>query len=107
ARLPPGTGDQRDMAHAILPFAPARRWLRHRGLRLSPLKLWNIGGFSEVSGVGPRSRNPDHHPWFQESRSSRDNPRRDWYVWSDTNTRYKEARIIFLDTETSNWAWDP
>jgi maltose alpha-D-glucosyltransferase/alpha-amylase len=49
----------------------------------------------------------DQHPWFQESRSSRDNPRRDWYVWSDTNTRYKEARIIFLDTETSNWAWDP
>ena len=49
----------------------------------------------------------DQHPWFQESRSSRDNPRRDWYVWSDTNTRYKGARIIFLDTETSNWAWDP
>jgi maltose alpha-D-glucosyltransferase/alpha-amylase len=49
----------------------------------------------------------DQHPWFQESRSSRDNPRRDWYVWSDTDTRYKGARIIFLDTETSNWAWDP
>ena len=49
----------------------------------------------------------DQHPWFQESRSSRDNPRRDWYVWSDTNTRYKGARIIFLDSETSNWAWDP
>ena len=49
----------------------------------------------------------DQHPWFQESRSSRDNPRRDWYVWSDTDSRYKGARIIFLDTETSNWAWDP
>ncbi len=49
----------------------------------------------------------DQHPWFQESRSSRDNPRRDWYVWSDTDTRYKGARIIFLDTETSNWARDP
>jgi len=49
----------------------------------------------------------DQHPWFQESRSSRDNPRRDWYVWSDTDTRYKGARIIFLDTEKSNWAWDP
>jgi len=49
----------------------------------------------------------DQHPWFQESRSSQDNPRRDWYVWSDTDTRYKGARIIFLDTETSNWAWDP
>jgi maltose alpha-D-glucosyltransferase/alpha-amylase len=49
----------------------------------------------------------DQHPWFLESRSSRDNPRRDWYVWSDTDTRYKGARIIFLDTETSNWARDP
>ncbi len=49
----------------------------------------------------------DQHLWFQESRSSKDNPRRDWYVWSDTDTRYKGARIIFLDTETSNWAWDP
>jgi maltose alpha-D-glucosyltransferase / alpha-amylase len=49
----------------------------------------------------------DQHPWFQESRSSRDNPRRDWYVWSDADTRYKGTRIIFLDTELSNWAWDP
>ena len=49
----------------------------------------------------------DQHPWFQEARSSADNPRRDWYVWSDTDTRYKGTRIIFLDTEKSNWAWDP
>jgi maltose alpha-D-glucosyltransferase/alpha-amylase len=49
----------------------------------------------------------DQHAWFQESRSSRDNPKRDWYVWSDTDDRYKDARIIFLDTEMSNWAWDP
>ena len=49
----------------------------------------------------------DQHPWFQESRSSQNNPRRDWYVWSDTDTLYKGARIIFLDTEKSNWAWDP
>ncbi|MFZ0317677.1 MAG: maltose alpha-D-glucosyltransferase [Candidatus Sulfotelmatobacter sp.] len=49
----------------------------------------------------------DQHPWFQESRSSTDNPRRDWYVWSDTDERYKGTRIIFLDTEKSNWAWDP
>jgi maltose alpha-D-glucosyltransferase / alpha-amylase len=49
----------------------------------------------------------DQHIWFQESRSSRDNPRRDWYVWSDTDTRYQSARIIFIDTELSNWAWDP
>jgi maltose alpha-D-glucosyltransferase/alpha-amylase len=49
----------------------------------------------------------DQHPWFQESRSSRDNPRRDWYVWSDTDDRYRGVRIIFCDTELSNWAWDP
>ncbi len=49
----------------------------------------------------------DQHPWFQESRSSLDNPRREWYVWSDTDTRYRSVRIIFLDTETSNWARDP
>jgi maltose alpha-D-glucosyltransferase/alpha-amylase len=49
----------------------------------------------------------DQHPWFQEARSSRDNPKRDWYVWSDTDTRYQGVRIIFLDTEMSNWAWDP
>jgi maltose alpha-D-glucosyltransferase/alpha-amylase len=49
----------------------------------------------------------DQHPWFQQSRSSQENPRRDWYVWSDTDTRYPEAGINFLDTELSNWAWDP
>jgi len=48
----------------------------------------------------------DQHPWFIESRSSRDNPKRDWYVWSDDDHRYPDVRIIFTDTETSNWAWD-
>jgi maltose alpha-D-glucosyltransferase/alpha-amylase len=47
------------------------------------------------------------HPWFQESRADRANPRADWYVWSDTDERWPEARIIFLDTEPSNWTWDP
>ncbi len=46
------------------------------------------------------------HAWFQESRSSPDNPKRDWYVWSDTVHRYEDAPIIFVDTETSNWTWD-
>jgi maltose alpha-D-glucosyltransferase/alpha-amylase len=49
----------------------------------------------------------DQHPWFQESRQDRDNPKADWYVWSDTDQRYPDARIIFTDTERSNWAWDP
>jgi maltose alpha-D-glucosyltransferase / alpha-amylase len=46
------------------------------------------------------------HPWFKEARSSPDSPKRNWYVWSDTKERYQDARIIFIDAETSNWTWD-
>ncbi|MGH9107661.1 MAG: maltose alpha-D-glucosyltransferase [Acidimicrobiales bacterium] len=49
----------------------------------------------------------DQHPWFVESRQDRTNPKADWYVWSDDDQRYGEARVIFVDTEKSNWAWDP
>jgi len=49
----------------------------------------------------------DQHPWFRESRQDRTNPKADWYVWSDDDHRYGEARVIFVDTEKSNWAWDP
>jgi maltose alpha-D-glucosyltransferase/alpha-amylase len=49
----------------------------------------------------------DQHPWFKEARSSRENPKRDWYVWSETENRYQGVPIVFVDTETSNWAWDP
>ncbi len=49
----------------------------------------------------------DQHPWFQAARADRNSPYRDYYVWSDTDARWKEARIIFLDTEKSNWSWDP
>jgi maltose alpha-D-glucosyltransferase/alpha-amylase len=48
----------------------------------------------------------DQHAWFQESRKSRDNPFRDYYVWSDTDGKYSDARVIFSDTESSNWTWD-
>ena len=47
------------------------------------------------------------HAWFQESRNDAAGPKADWYVWSDTNDRYLDARIIFVDTETSNWTFDP
>jgi maltose alpha-D-glucosyltransferase/alpha-amylase len=47
------------------------------------------------------------HPWFQESRTDPAGPKGDWYVWSDTDDRWSEARIIFVDTEPSNWTWDP
>jgi maltose alpha-D-glucosyltransferase/alpha-amylase len=49
----------------------------------------------------------DQHPWFQESRKDRINPKADWYVWGDDDQRWSEARVIFHDTETSNWSWDP
>ena len=47
----------------------------------------------------------DEHPWFQESRQP-GSSKRDWYVWSETDDRYKDARVIFVDTEKSNWTWD-
>jgi maltose alpha-D-glucosyltransferase / alpha-amylase len=49
----------------------------------------------------------DQHPWFLESRSSRDDPKADWYVWADDDKRWPEARIIFTDTEHSNWSYCP
>ena len=50
----------------------------------------------------------DQHPWFQAARRAPPGSRkRDWYVWSDSDQKYKGTRIIFTDTETSNWAWDP
>ena len=49
----------------------------------------------------------DQHPWFQASRRApAGSPERDFYVWSDTNQKYQGVRIIFTDTEQSNWTWD-
>ncbi|MBM3879980.1 MAG: maltose alpha-D-glucosyltransferase [Verrucomicrobia bacterium] len=50
----------------------------------------------------------EQHPWFQRARRAKPGSRhRDFYVWSDTAEEYKGTRIIFKDTETSNWTWDP
>jgi maltose alpha-D-glucosyltransferase/alpha-amylase len=68
------------------------REARHRGLRVITELVVN--------------HTSDQHPWFIESRANRSNPRRDWYVWSDDDRRYADARIIFTDTEKSNWAFD-
>ena len=49
----------------------------------------------------------DQHPWFQRARRApKGSPEREFYVWSDTDQLYKDARIIFTDTEKSNWTWD-
>ncbi|MFI5915252.1 maltose alpha-D-glucosyltransferase [Dactylosporangium sp. NPDC051541] len=49
----------------------------------------------------------DQHQWFQESRRDPDGPYGDYYVWSDTDKAYSDARVIFVDTEESNWTFDP
>ena len=50
----------------------------------------------------------DQHPWFQRARNAKPGSVwRDYYVWSDSDQKYPGTRIIFLDTETSNWTWDP
>ncbi|WP_028458270.1 maltose alpha-D-glucosyltransferase [Chloroflexus sp. Y-396-1] len=50
----------------------------------------------------------DQHPWFQRARRAKPGTSaRNFYVWSDTPDRYKDARVIFKDFETSNWTWDP
>jgi len=48
----------------------------------------------------------DQHPWFQMARADRNSPFRDFYVWSDTDQKYSQARVIFNDTLDSNWTWD-
>ncbi len=50
----------------------------------------------------------DQHPWFQRARRApAGSPERDWYIWSDTPEKFRDARIIFKDFESSNWTWDP
>jgi maltose alpha-D-glucosyltransferase/alpha-amylase len=47
------------------------------------------------------------HPWFKASSASKDSPYRDYYIWSDSDQRFKEARVIFVDSQKSNWEFDP
>jgi maltose alpha-D-glucosyltransferase/alpha-amylase len=55
----------------------------------------------------PLNHTSDQHDWFQQSRNDPEGPYGDFYVWSDTDERYPNIRIIFVDTEESNWAFDP
>jgi maltose alpha-D-glucosyltransferase / alpha-amylase len=99
----PGRDDGYDIAdyHNIHPQYGTRRDFRHfvreahrRGLRVITELVIN--------------HTSDAHPWFQAARRAPHGSRkRDFYVWSDTPDRYAGARIIFRDTESSNWAWDP
>ena len=99
----PGRDDGYDIAdyHNIHPQYGTRDDFRHfvqeahrRGLRVITELVIN--------------HTSDQHPWFQAARRAPPgSPKRDYYVWSDSPDRYAGTRIIFRDTETSNWTWDP
>jgi maltose alpha-D-glucosyltransferase/alpha-amylase len=99
----PGKDDGYDIAdyHNIHPQYGTRREFRNfvreahrRGLRVITELVIN--------------HTSDAHPWFQAARRApAGSPKRDFYVWSDTPDRYTGTRIIFRDTESSNWTWDP
>ncbi|CAN5292650.1 maltose alpha-D-glucosyltransferase [soil metagenome] len=55
----------------------------------------------------PLNHTSDQHEWFQQSRSDPEGPYGDYYVWSDSDEKYPNIRIIFVDTEESNWTFDP
>ncbi len=83
----PVYGNRRDFKHFI-------REAHRRGLRVITELVVN--------------HTSDQHPWFQAARKAPPgSSKRDFYVWSDTTEKYKDTRIIFTDTETSNWTWDP
>jgi maltose alpha-D-glucosyltransferase/alpha-amylase len=106
----------------LLPFYPSP--LRDDGYDISDYKsihpaYGTLGDFKEFMKAAHRkgirvitelvvNHTSDQHPWFQRARSAKPgSSRRNWYVWSDTPERYQEARVIFQDFESSNWAWDP
>ena len=107
------------LAAAVLPVAVARRRLRYRRLHDVHPAYGTLRDFQaflkEAHRRGLRvitelviNHTSDQHAWFQRSRRAAPGSRwRDFYVWSDTPDKYKEARIIFKDFETSNWTWDP
>ena len=83
----PAYGNRRDFRHFV-------REAHERGLKIITELVIN--------------HTSDQHPWFKAAREApRDSSKRDFYVWSDSDQKFPETRIIFTDTESSNWAWDP
>lgn len=128
-----GQGDFRGMAHRIdylaelgvtclwlMPFYPTAG--RDDGYDIVDFygidpKLGTAGDFAELlcmaKSRGIRviadfvmNHTSDQHPWFQESRSSKDNPKRDWYVWRDSTPPDTSAEVVFPDKEDSIWTLD-
>ena len=104
----------------FFPFAAAGRRLRHLRLHRASIRCtarWRtFEAFLDAAherGLQVMielvmNHTSDQHPWFQAARQAPPgSPERDFYVWSDTDQIYRDARIIFTDTEKSNWTWDP
>jgi len=106
----------------LLPFYPSPRRddgydiAEYRGVHPDYGKLSDARRFvAEAHERGLRvitelvvNHTSDQHPWFQRARQARPgSAARNYYVWSDTDQKYGGTRIIFLDTEKSNWTWDP
>jgi maltose alpha-D-glucosyltransferase/alpha-amylase len=105
----------------LLPFYPSPRRddgydiAEYRGVHPEYGKLSDVKRFiQEAHSRGIRvitelviNHTSDQHPWFQKARKAKKgSAARDFYVWSDTDKAYAGTRIIFLDTEKSNWTWD-
>lgn len=89
--------EYRDIHPAYGTMAEARRFIREAHKR-------NLRVITEMV----INHTSDQHPWFQKSRRAKKGSKaRNFYVWSDTNQKYEGTRIIFSDTESSNWTWDP
>jgi maltose alpha-D-glucosyltransferase / alpha-amylase len=106
----------------LLPFYPSR--LRDDGYDIADYKniypsLGRMADFKAFIREAHRrnlrviteliiNRTSDQHPWFQRARRARPGSSlRDFYVWSNTDQKFPDTRIIFVDAENSNWAWDP
>ncbi|ADQ85646.1 maltose alpha-D-glucosyltransferase [Methylovorus sp. MP688] len=106
----------------LLPFYPSPRRddgydiSDYRGVHPDYGNLFDVKRFiAEAHKHGLRviteliiNHTSDQHPWFQRARQAKPgSAARNFYVWSDTDTAYSQTRIIFTDTEKSNWTWDP
>ena len=120
ARLPARPRRHRTVAAAVLSVAGPRRRLRHRRLRHDQSRVRQHEGLSPLHAGGAPPRHAGHHragdqPYVRPaslvpasaSQCSAIPTPRNWYVWSDNDQRYAGTRIIFNDTEKSNWTWDP
>ena len=120
ARLHPRPRRQRHLAAAVLSLAAQGRRLRHRRLRERPSAVRHAATTSALCCARRTGAGCGSSPSWSSTtpptstlvpgrapRAAPGSPERDFYVWSDTDQKLRGTRIIFTDTETSNWTWDP